>query len=143
MHTFVLWWRSFTIKKHVDDSHISCLRVNENLLIKFQWQGTHLLTYLLKNILKDLDENDTVLIPRIVGGQSPEKGNHFILWVCVDKKINFCSTVVTLVKAVSVYVVKVLDGLLNRIRVYDPTGNYKSISAMDLAILWYYVLCKC
>ncbi|XP_077087117.1 uncharacterized protein LOC143738933 [Siphateles boraxobius] len=50
-----------------------------------------------------------VLIPRIVGGQSPEKGNHFILWV--------------------------LDGLLNHIRVYDPTGNYKSISEMDLAIL--------
>ncbi|XP_077100027.1 uncharacterized protein LOC143750741 [Siphateles boraxobius] len=83
VHTFVLWWRSFTNKKHVNDSHISCL--------------------------KDLDENDMVLIPRIVGGQSPEKGNHFILWV--------------------------LNGLLNHIRVYDPTGNYKSISEMDLAIL--------
>jgi hypothetical protein len=70
----------------VDDSHISCLKVNENLSNKFQGQGTHLLTYLLKNILKDLDEIDTVLIPRIVGGQSPEKGNHFILWVCMDKK---------------------------------------------------------
>ncbi|KAK7158703.1 hypothetical protein R3I94_005135 [Phoxinus phoxinus] len=83
VHTFVLWWRSFTNTKHVDDSHISCL--------------------------KDLDDNDMVLIPRIVGGQSPEKGNHFILWV--------------------------LDGLRNQIRVYDPIGNYKSIPEMDLAIL--------
>ncbi|KAK7165412.1 hypothetical protein R3I94_003696 [Phoxinus phoxinus] len=83
VHTFVLWWRSFTNTKHVDDSHISCL--------------------------KDLDDNDMVLIPRIVGGQSPEKGNHFILWV--------------------------LDGLRNHIRVYDPIGNYKSIPEMDLAIL--------
>ncbi|KAK7144158.1 hypothetical protein R3I94_010554 [Phoxinus phoxinus] len=80
VHTFVLWWRSFTNTKHVDDSHISCL--------------------------KDLDDNDMVLIPRIVG---KSKGNHFILWV--------------------------LDGLRNHIRVYDPIGNYKSISEMDLAIL--------
>ncbi|KAK7170396.1 hypothetical protein R3I94_000580 [Phoxinus phoxinus] len=30
---------------------------------------------------------------------------------------------------------QVLDGLRNHILVYDPIGNYKSISEMDLAIL--------
>jgi len=50
------------------------------------WELICSTNYLLNNILKDLDENDMVLLPRIVGGQSPEKGNHFILWVCVKKK---------------------------------------------------------
>jgi len=63
--------------------------------------------------------------------------------MCEKKKKRFLlNSQYSVVKVVFVCFVKVLDGLLNRIRVYDPTGNYKSISEMDLAILWYFVYCK-
>nr|XP_055054586.1 uncharacterized protein LOC129439799 [Misgurnus anguillicaudatus] len=83
VHSFVHMWRTFTYKQVVEDSIVS--------------------------FLKDLDEDGMVLMPRIVGGDSPEKGNHFILWV--------------------------LDGLERQIRVYDSLGSYKSISKEDMTLL--------
>ncbi|KAJ1157347.1 hypothetical protein NDU88_010061 [Pleurodeles waltl] len=59
--------------------------------------------------LKDIHKESIVYVPRVVGGSSPEKGNHFILWV--------------------------LNGKTNIIQVFDSLGIYNSIEDYDMNIL--------
>ncbi|KAG9276448.1 hypothetical protein AMEX_G8762 [Astyanax mexicanus] len=62
-----------------------------------------------KKILQDLHPDTVILFPRIVGGKTPESGNHFILWV--------------------------IDGVLKQIRVYDSLQLYPSPNDWEMDIL--------
>ncbi|XP_077098211.1 uncharacterized protein LOC143749670 [Siphateles boraxobius] len=79
--TFILWHRDWLASKTVSDSH---LKIVEN-------------------------DAQKILFPRIIGGQTPERGCHFILWV--------------------------FDKTAKKIRIYDNTQHNINISATDMDIL--------
>ncbi|CAL8383006.1 unnamed protein product [Gadus morhua 'NCC'] len=76
---FILWYREWTKNKTVNSK-------------KLQW----------------LLPAEKILLPRIVGGNTPERGNHFILWVFDFKK---------------------------ELRVYDSLGKYKDIDHFEMELL--------
>ncbi|XP_072572025.1 uncharacterized protein [Paramormyrops kingsleyae] len=83
-YVFVCWWR---------DWH-TLLQISDRTL---EWS------------LKDMQSQCTVLFPRCVGGKTPEKGNHFILWV--------------------------FDGAHKEIRIYDSMQYHSKIDKTDMEIL--------
>ncbi|XP_041852981.1 uncharacterized protein LOC121647525 [Melanotaenia boesemani] len=59
--------------------------------------------------IQEINQNSSVLFPRVVGHSTPETGNHFILWV--------------------------LNGLTKEIMVYDSMRHHMVISPQDMDIL--------
>ncbi|XP_049459197.1 uncharacterized protein LOC125905312 [Epinephelus fuscoguttatus] len=80
---FTAWWRSWINGESISSRHLHCI------------QG--------------LKQDSKVLFPRVVGHQTPETGNNFILWV--------------------------FDGSKKEIRVYDSLEKYTLISPPDMDIL--------
>ncbi|XP_039639077.1 uncharacterized protein LOC120547622 [Perca fluviatilis] len=80
---FTAWWRNWINGESISSRHLHCI------------QG--------------LKPDSKVLFPRVVGHQTPETGNHFILWV--------------------------FDGSKTEIRVYDSLEKYTLISQPDMDIL--------
>ncbi|KAG9278056.1 hypothetical protein AMEX_G5849 [Astyanax mexicanus] len=82
---FICWWRDWITLKKVSNRNMTSLQ--------------------------DLQPQDTILFPRVVGGKTPETGNHFILWV--------------------------FDGSKQEIRIYDSMHQYTTIGKKVLNLNYF------
>lgn len=88
---FTAWWRNSIKNESISARHLKCIHVCISFtcifLFCFPLQKCTSTVTKYKFGIEGLTNNSTVLFPRVVGHETPETGNHFILWVSTAVKL--------------------------------------------------------